>query len=255
MKEKLKSIPILKYMVITARTFVCEYGFFNKAKYLHSFFRDYRLFKNLSRNPTHKLKTSNLFPRIYDKTGSHKLDPVYFLQGTWCAKKIFEAKPEKHHDIGSQALMVGIISQFTPTTMVDIRPLALSLPGLSFVEGDITALPFADQSISSLSSICVIEHIGLGRYGDPLDQFGTEKAAKELARVLAKGGSLYISVPVDAENKVYFNAHRAFTRDYILNIFKPLNLTEEKYIYGKDIYPAYDATKGFGTGLYHFRNI
>ncbi len=206
----------------------------------------------MEHNDIYKLETADLFPRIYDKTGSHKLDPVYFFQGTWCAKKIFERKPEKHHDIGSQTFMVGLISQFVPTVMIDIRPLPLELPGLSFIKGDITNLPFADNSIASLSSICVIEHIGLGRYGDHLDQFGTEKAAKELIRVLGKNGSLYISVPIDKENKVYFNAHRTFTRNSVLSMFNSLKLAEEKYIYGKEMRPSCDASMGFGTGLYHF---
>jgi|SRR3989344_1323537 len=255
MRNKLKNISLIKYLVIILRTFKSDYGFFSKCKYLLSFLGDYKAFKRLNNNENYKLKTADLFPRIYDKTGSHKIDPVYFLQGTWCAKKIFENKPERHYDIGSQALMVGIISQFTPTTMVDIRPLPLSLQNLSFIKGDITNLPFENGEISSLSSICVIEHIGLGRYGDPLDPFGTEKAARELVRVLTKNGSLYISVPVDNKNKVYFNAHRAFTREYILKIFYPLHLAEEKYIYGKDMKDIYDKEAGFGTGLYHFKNL
>jgi SAM-dependent methyltransferase len=255
MKEKLKHIPMLKYTVMTWRSFRSERDFFTRMKCLYSFFKNYHEFRKLVENPNYKLSSADLFPRIYDKTNGHKLDPVYFLQGTWCAKKIFDKKPIIHHDIGSQALMVGIISQSVPTTMIDIRPLEISLPGLTFIKGDITKLPFQDKSILSLSSICVIEHIGLGRYGDPLDQFGTEKAAKELARVLAKDGSLYISVPVDRENKIYFNAHRAFTRDYVIKLFSDLALSEEKYIYGKDMYSSYDITKGFGTGLYHFKKI
>ncbi|HEU5114652.1 MAG TPA: DUF268 domain-containing protein, partial [Candidatus Paceibacterota bacterium] len=92
-------------------------------------------------------------------------------------------------------------------------------------------------------------------YGDPLDQFGTEKAAAELMRVLAPGGSLYISVPVDAESKVYFNAHRAFTRDHVLKLFAGLTLREEKYIYGRSTENTYSPARGFGTGLYHFRKL
>ena len=255
MRERFKKISLLKYLVIIWRTFKTEKGLSMRLKCLRSFFRDYRSFDRLEKNRNYTLETADLFPRIYDRTDSHRLDPVYFLQGAWCAKKVFEQKPTHHYDIGSQALMVGIISQFVPTTMIDIRPLSIDLHGLSFVKGDIIKLPFDDHSISSLSSICVIEHIGLGRYGDPLDQFGTEKAVKELARVLARGGSLYISVPVDRENKVYFNAHRAFTREYVLKIFEPLALMEEKYIYGSETFPSYESAKGFGTGLYHFKNI
>src|SRR3989344_5247759 len=185
MKEKLKKILLLKYIVIIWKIFRIHYGFFKKIKLFNYFLRDYRNYKKLPHNTAYKLNTIDLFPRIYDKTKNHKLDPIYFLQNTWCAKKIFEEKPKKHYDIGSQAFMVGILSQFVPTTMIDVRPLAISLPGLSFIKSDITNLPFSNQSISSLSSICVIEHIGLGRYGDPLDQFGTEKAVRELMRVLA----------------------------------------------------------------------
>jgi ubiquinone/menaquinone biosynthesis C-methylase UbiE len=127
------------------------------------------------------------------------------------------------------------------------------MPGLSFIKGTITALPFKDGEVTSLSSICVIEHIGLGRYGDPLDQFGTEKSASELSRVLSPEGSLYISVPVDSESKTYFNAHRAFTRDHILSLFKDLKLVEETYIYGHGTTHIYERDRGFGTGLYHFK--
>ena len=51
------------------------------------------------------------------------------------------------------------------------------------------------------------EHIGLGRYGDPLDPLGTRKAAAELQRVLAPGGQLLFSLPV-GRPRVEFNAHR-----------------------------------------------
>lgn len=124
---------------------------------------------------------------------------------------------------------------------------------MSFIEGSILKLPFRDDEIGSLSSICVIEHIGLGRYGDEIDPYGSEKAINEIKRVLALDGNLYISLPVDYSNKIYFNAHRAFTKDYILELFSPLALIEEKYIYGNEIKDKYDPGQGFGTGLYHFR--
>lgn len=253
MKETLKNISLLKYLVITARAFKVKPGFIVRTKQLTSYLNDWKTYNKLPRNSAYKNSTADLFPRIEDKTTNHEIDPIYFIQGCWCARKVFENKPSQHFDIASQALMVGIISQFVPTTMIDIRPLSIKLPGLSFVQGDITKLPFKNGEIHSLSSICVIEHIGLGRYGDPLDQFGTEKAAAELTRVLAPHGSLYISVPIDKENKTYFNAHRAFTRDRVIELFSGLKLVEEKYIYGRTVFDSYEGNKGFGTGLYHFK--
>lgn len=60
-------------------------------------------------------------------------------------------------------------------------------------------------------------------------------------------------MPVDDDNRIYFNAHRAFTREYILELFNDMELIEEKYIYQRELYNMYDKTKGFGTGLFYFR--
>ena len=240
-------------MVVSLRALKNKYSLIKKLGLLYTFFKDYRTYKKINTNENFSLKTEDLYPRIYDRTSTTPVDPVYFYQDAWCAKKVFESKPSHHYDIGSEAGMIGIISQFTPTTMIDIRPLKLSLNGLSFIKGSILALPFKDGEISSLSSICVLEHIGLGRYGDPIDPLGSEKAFAEMIRVLAPGGSLYISVPVDDESRVYFNAHRAFTRNYVLKLAKDLTLVEEQYIYGAAMHTTYDDKKGFGTGLYHFK--
>src|SRR6185295_13896333 len=136
----------------------------------------------------------------------------------------------------SSVKSMALIAQFVPVTLVDIRPVEIECPGFTFVTGSVLALPFPDRSVPSLSSLCVIEHIGLGRYGDPLDARGSEKAAAELSRVLAPGGELYVSVPVDAECRICFNAHRAFSRDYLLSLFPGLKMREERYIYGRKIY-------------------
>lgn len=252
LRETLKRTPALKWAVLGLRVFWPDRGPGAIAREFTGFIRDWKAYRRLPKNSAFSLSTSDLYPRLFDKTATTDVDPVYFYQDAWVARKIFDRKPERHVDVGSHLPTIGIISQFVPTTMVDIRPPEISLQSLSFMKGSILALPFSDGSMSSLSSICVIEHIGLGRYGDELDPFGSEKAARELVRVLASGGDLYISVPVDNENRIYFNAHRAFTREHVLELF-PLTLVEERYIYGNDLADAYATDRGFGTGLYHFR--
>lgn len=252
-RKYFKKIPSAKALIFILRSVKNKYSLIKRTKLLYGFFSDYFKYKKINNNKNIKFSVKDAYPRIYDKTIITPIDPVYFYQDAWCARKIIENTPVHHCDVGSKAEMVGIISQFIPTTMIDIRPLEIKLHGLSFLKGSILSLPFKDGEIASLSSICVIEHIGLGRYGDELDSFGTEKATKELARVLSPNGNLYISVPVDIENKVYFNAHRAFTRDYVLELFKSLKLIEEKYIYGNNLVDEYSQSNGFGTGLYHFK--
>ena len=195
------------------------------------------------------------YPCLRDKTSVTPVDITYFYQDTWAARKIFEMKPRHHCDVGSHAKTMGLLSQFVPVTMVDIRPLEVNLDNLLSVKGSILGLPFQDNSISSISSLCVVEHIGLGRYGDPVDPFGSEKAIGELQRVVSSGGIILFSVPVDSQDRVYFNAHRAFTRDYVLKLFSGFVLLEEKYIYGFSMVDAYEPAGGFGTGLFMFRKV
>lgn len=220
---------------------------------LLAFAAEYRLFRRMSGSSAFELRAENIYPQLTDRTAATPIEPIYFLQDTWCAGRIAAARPAHHVDIGSAIKSMALIAQFVPITFVDIRSIDIPVPGLTYREGSILQLPMGDRSVPSLSSLCVIEHIGLGRYGDPPDAFGSEKAVVELVRVLADGGNLYVSVPVDDVSRVYFNAHRAFTRDYFLSLFSGLELVEERYIYGRALTERYRPDGGFGTGLYHLR--
>ncbi len=216
---------------------------------------EYSKYKRLNRNTNFSVSINDWYPCLTDKTVITPLDPVYFYQDAWAARKIFETKPKHHYDVGSSAKTIGIISQFVPTTMVDIRPVELQLENLYFKKGDILELPFEDNSIESISSLCVVEHIGLGRYGDSLDQFGSEKAITELVRVTKPGGCIYFTVPVESKNRTYFNGYRSFTRELIFSAFKHCELVEEQYIYGKSLFKKHNPNSDAGIGLYMFRKI
>ena len=157
---------------------------------LADFIKDYRNYISQIQNDNYIFEISmrELYPCLLDKTKITPIDSTYFYQDTWASGKIFQNNPHAHVDVGSSVHTIGIISKFVPTTMVDIRPLSVTLENLTFMKGSITDLPFEDNSIESLSSLCVIEHIGLGRYGDEIDPFGSEKAISELKRCISWGG-------------------------------------------------------------------
>jgi len=216
------------------------------------YWKSYYGYKNLtplSMQP----RLEHLFPCLGDDTSETSIEPIYFYQDSWAFEKIVQQQPESHIDVGSHHKFVALLSKVVPLTMVDIRPLSLPLDSIKFLEGSILDLPFEDGSVSSLSSLCVVEHIGLGRYGDPLDPYGTEKAIKELKRCVAPGGDLYISLPIDDQNRTYFNAHRAFNEEYMKELFKPFVVEEKCYIFGNRFTKKREA--GFGTGCYHLRHI
>lgn len=191
------------------------------------------------------------YPCLEDATTNTPIDASYYFQDAWAFEKIVQAKPSQHVDVGSHHKFVSLLSKVVNTTMVDLRPLPVTLDTLKFEEGSILALPYADGSQPSVSSLCVVEHIGLGRYGDPLDPEGTVKAIEELKRVVQPGGDLYLSVPLDDVNRIYFNAHRAFCESYLERLFAPFEIVERRYIFGNDY--SDKLRSGFGTGCYHLR--
>jgi SAM-dependent methyltransferase len=205
-----------------------------------------------------KIRMLDLYPCVLDKTASTPLDLNYFLQDTWAAKKVFSDHPEFHVDVGSTAILVGILSKFTRICSVDIRPLPVEMEGLESRTGSILSLPFPDRTLKSISSLCVIEHIGLGRYGDPLDPSGTDRAAKELQRVLAVGGNLYVSVPIDPVGRVFFNAHRSFTFNSFVEKFSQLDLADISLIQNGQTFALSEIhtipySNGMVVGLFHFK--
>lgn len=253
LKQKLKNNSLIRstYFLLSGTKEFFKFKPIVLIKQYIWFLRQFKFLKGMRENKN--FKKIVWYPCLFDNISNTPLEPTYFFQDSWAAKHIFELKPKYHYDVGSSAMTIGILSQFVPITMIDIRPIELELENLFFKEGSILSLPYKDNSLETISSLCVVEHIGLGRYGDPIDQFGSEKAIEELKRVLKIGGIILFSVPVDNENKVYFNAHRAFTRSYILELFSNFEILDEKYHYGKKMFDKYDEKKGFGTGLYKLR--
>lgn len=188
--------------------------------YLPRYVKHWRQFQAKSGE---RLRVADSYPCLADWVSSTPYDPHYFYQGAWLSRRIAEAKPELHVDVGSSVMTVGVMSAYVPTVFVDYRPLNAQLPNLLNVGGSIVSLPFATASIGSLSCMHVLEHIGLGRYGDPLDPDGARKAAAELARVLAPGGRLYLTTPVGRE-RVCFNAHRVFSPTRLPDLLSGLSL-------------------------------
>jgi len=160
----------------------------------------------------------------HDSAGSAR--GHYFLQDIWAAQHVHRHGASEHVDVASRVDgFVAHVVSFKPVRYVDIRPLESTVPGLTWQEGTVCALPQADRSIASLSCLHVIEHIGLGRYGDPLDPNGWLDGLRELQRVLKPGGQLLIGTPCGRQ-RVIFHAHRVFSPAQIVAALPELQLVE-----------------------------
>lgn len=179
-----------------------------------------------------KASWSDIKPMLKDRSdAAGSARGHYFLQDIWAAQRVFAFQPAEHVDVGSRVDgFVAHVASFCPkVSYVDIRPIQTGVHNLIGVEGSVCGLPFEDASIRSLSCLHVIEHVGLGRYGDPMDPDGWLSGLSELQRVLAPGGQLLVGTPC-GRPRVVFHAHRVFNPAQIIAALPELELQEFAYI-------------------------
>jgi SAM-dependent methyltransferase len=155
-----------------------------------------------------------------DDAGQMKGD--YFHQDLYVARLIHQAAPKKHLDIGSRIDgFAAHVASFMEIELIDIRPIHSKVKNIVFRQADLMELPDdLKEYCDSVSSLHAIEHFGLGRYGDPVDYFGYQKALQNIARIVKRGGVFYFSVPIGPQ-RIEFNAHRVFSVEYLIEILSP----------------------------------
>jgi len=226
------------------------------------FWIDLYNYKNIAakNNQRFSLKLNDLYPCIDEKISTTEIEPHYTYHVAWASRVVAKLQPDYHIDISSYIYFSTIVSAFVPVKFYDYRPAKLILSNLTSESADLLNLSLKDNSIQSISCMHVIEHIGLGRYGDPLDPEGDLKAIKELKRVLAVNGSLLFVVPV-GKPKIMFNAHRIYSYEQIMSYFSDLNLEEFALIpdNGQETGLLYNSSKelvdnqNWGCGCFWFK--
>ena len=155
-----------------------------------------------------------------------------------------------------------MLSASIPTQFYDFHKVKIKLTNLTTGRANLSALPFPTDSIESLSCMHVIEHIGLGQYGDPLDYDGDLKAINEITRVLKSDGDMLFVVPI-GKPKIMFNAHRVYSYQQIMSYFSNYNLLEFSLIpdNGNEIGIIENAnqeiadSQTYGCGCFWFKKI
>ena len=162
----------------------------------------------------------------------------YFHQDLLVANYIFHHKPIVHLDIGSRidGFIAHLLSFNQNTILGDIRPVEFNNKNISFILMDLSGE--LDDSLlgkyESISCLHAIEHIGLGRYGDPVNAIGHYVALKNLSSLLSSSGTLYLSYPFGIESRIEYNAHGVISLAESRDMFYLNKLVARKFAYVND---------------------
>ena len=191
------------------------------------FVDDFHQFQKLAQQTRARFRLSpqDIYPCLEDRQGETTFDRHYLYHTAWAMRCVREIAPRQHLDFSSSLYFASLLSAFIPVTFYDLRPPQLVLPNLQVEKANLQNLSLASESQESVSCMHVVEHIGLGRYGDTIDYDGDLKAVAELKRIVAVGGNLLFVVPL-GHDRIQFNAHRIYSYRHVMDLFSGFELKE-----------------------------
>jgi len=196
---------------------------------------------------------------------SGEIENEYFFQDLYVARKIYDAKPKKHIDVGSRIDgFVAHIATFREIEVYDIRPQPKKIKNIVFFEKDIADNLDLINCSDSVSCLHALEHFGLGRYGDKINPDSFDDGFTNLAKLLSFDGVLYLSIPIGI-SKIYFNSNRISDPFRIINLADQLNLKLINFAYhfNGNFYESIDiesdlkrlSNEKYALGIYIFRKM
>jgi Caenorhabditis protein of unknown function, DUF268 len=177
------------------------------------FWRDLNLWKRQGGRVT------SMYPVLTDWSDqAGDASGAYFHQDMLVARRVYEAMPQRHVDVGSRIDgFVAHVAVFRRIDVIDIRPMEMGIRNVRFIQADLMqGTSQLASSTDSLSCLHALEHFGLGRYGDPIDPSGHLKGFVSLIQMLKPGAAFYLSFPI-GRPMVEFNAHRVFDSEEVLS--------------------------------------
>lgn len=244
---KNRSIQIAKNLLIRLPKSVIRFA---------GFLGEFNEFKSKS-DGRFEIHARDIYPCLTDKLRTTPFDQHYTYHPAWAARILAKTLPREHVDFSSILYFGTMLSAFIPVKFYDYRPAEIHLSGWEGRFGDLCHLEIEDAAFDSVSCMHTVEHIGLGRYGDPIDPSGDAKAINELMRITKTGGNILFVTPV-GKQRIEFNAHRIYSYQSVIDLFHQCRLEEFSLIPDaggivEHADPALVAQQEYGCGCFWFK--
>lgn len=214
-----------------------ELGFYPLKTYqtlrgIPAFVARHREFQRQARQHDHEFGPIGLRPHFADRVGSSGYaSGHYFHQDLLVARKVFEHRPQRHVDMGSRVDgFVAHVAAFRQIEVFDVRPQSAAVHNIVFRQADLSdeSWPF-EAYCDSISSLHAVEHIGLGRYGDPPRYRGHVIALENIWKTLQPRGKFYFSVPMGRQ-RVEYDGERIFELRHLLELLDRYTVDTFSYV-------------------------
>lgn len=137
-------------------------------------------------------------------------------------------------DIGCvhSGLPIALASRGYRVVGIDFLPYPYRHTNLRAVRGDAMRCPFGAGTFGAVLAISVIEHIGIGHYGDPAGGAGDRETVREIARILRPGGRAILTLPFGRSLTDAFK--RVYDGPRLRELLSPLPPAQIEYAWSRD---------------------
>ena len=171
--------------------------------------------------------------------GSHVNTPIQFTSQDWHVNERIVELPFVYGQFeangkGRQVLEFGCSHSLLPmqlaalgytVTGIDLRSYPFTHPNFTFHQGNILDFP-QSEAFDFITSVSVIEHIGLGAYLEEKREDDLERVILKLCSLLKPLGKLIITTPIGKAHANEF--YRSFTYEEVVELFTRHKMGLEK---------------------------
>ena len=137
-------------------------------------------------------------------------------------------------DIGccGSGLPISLASRGFRVFGLDFNPYPFRHPNFRAIRGDAMRCPFRTGGFGAVLAISVIEHLGVGHYGDPAAAAGDRIAVREIARLLRPAGLAVITVPFGVARTDDFQ--RVYDPPRLAALLAPFSVIRIEYAWSRE---------------------
>lgn len=180
---------------------------------LPKFYSDYKRLRTDQALNDGGLRIERFYPVLTERAEpSGEASGHYFHQDLLVAQKVFASGAMRVVDVGSRVDgFVAHLAAFRKIEVIDIRVLKSDHDNIVFLQRNLMGEDVSRKLGQSdlVTCLYVLEHFGLGRYGDPIAADDHVRGLRNLERLVADGGRLLLGVPIGRQ-RIEFNARRVF---------------------------------------------